>query len=444
VTIKIANAAQLTTALAAAKGGETFLLAAGNYGTYTIRDKLFASEVRIESENPDNAAIFDRLVVRGSSSLTFVGLDLGRALAEGEPNFTQLNNVRDSENITFSKVRFHGSLDNNPSNDGLGLHVLNTKGIVFEDVLFTELMRGVVVEKSFNLVARSSEWKTIRSDGMNVIATEGVMISDNLFTDFRPVFPDHGDAIQFWNTGQTKGSRDITIENNRVFFPTHSGVKGEGMQGIFISDPLAFGYENVLIRNNILYSNGAFHGINVDGGRKLQITGNTVLSQSGNDNDFWIRVGDSDGVLIDDNIADTFILKNVTKLFQGENVNLKVTPSKASLIPDRNNPSSLDDLYATDIGFVPLADSSTLEQAPVSDALASALSGWIEAKDGAKVMQSPVAADGEEQSASQIFAAVPVIEAEGLTVAEMEPAPMSLSEPWSAPSALFADHFAFA
>lgn len=436
----IANATELTAALSAAAAGDTLRLAGGSYGTFTIRDRLYVGEVRIESADSANPAQFAGLTVRGSSNITLAGLDLGRPLNTGEPEFTTLNTIRDSNNIKLTGVKVHGSLDDNPQNDGRGLLVVNTRGLLVENSLFTELHRGMVVQQSFNVVVRDSEWKTIRSDGINMAAVEGAVIANNDFSDFRPVVPDHGDVIQFTNTGQTRGSKNITIENNRAIITNGSDSP---TQGFFISDPGAFGYDNVLIRNNILYGNGAYHGINLDGGRQVQITGNTVLSARGNQNDYWIAVGASEGVVLDGNVTDNILLKDITKLYLGENTNLKLFPSLAAAIPNLSNPLGPADLMITGQGYM---DAATVPLAPVSNALATALSGSISPSQSQQAFKPvPIVETVAESQAAvpsfeQVFAAAPVVEPPATVAVETY-----ASEPlWSFRDVIMGHHFAIA
>lgn len=438
---EIANATQLKTALASAVGGDTLRLAAGSYGTYKIDAKLFNAPVRIESADPANRAKFTGLTIEDSANMVVSNIDLGRALNSGEPDFAVLNNVRNSENITLSGVTVHGSLDSNPQNDGRGMIVSNVRNFLLEDSLFTDLHKGLIISRSTNVVLRDSEWRTIRADGINVLSTEGLVIDNNDFSDFRPIVPDHGDAIQFFNTGQTKGSKNVTIENNRILITNYDGTEGTGTQGIFISDPLEFGYDNFLIRNNVLFSNGAFHGINVDGARQLQITGNSTLSKTGDSRDFWTRVTFSDGVVVDNNVADNFIFSNVTRLFQGQNSNLKIFPDLRALIPNLDNPSSVFDLITDEMGY---QSESVSLKAPVSGALASALSGSIEPNQSQQAFKPvPVLEDAEEApSFAAIFAATPVVEVAEPVASDLYAA--SGMPIWSLKDMISGHHFAIA
>lgn len=298
----VTNATQLQTALGKAVGGDTIVLAAGDYGNVSIYNRNYASTVTIQTGNWTNRAHLDGLFVSKSSNITFKGLDLGRELVAGEaPEATQLNWIRDSSNIRLNAVSIHGSLDDDPTNDGVGMVVTRVTGFRVDYSNFSELFRGIYVQQSSNSTVLSNSFDVIRSDGIVAAANNGMLIDGNSFTDFRPVLGDHADGIQFWNTSQTVGSSNVTIRNNVIAPGQFSGVEGEGVQGIFVWDPGSLGYKNFVIQNNLIYTHGAWNGIAATGVTGLQITGNTLLSQSDDNKNVWIRAENSSSVLLKNN-----------------------------------------------------------------------------------------------------------------------------------------------
>src|SRR3546814_7735874 len=70
--VTISSAAQLASALKAAKGGETFDLAPGNYGALLIQSRRFSTPVTFRSIDPSKPAVFSvQSVVRDSSGVSF-------------------------------------------------------------------------------------------------------------------------------------------------------------------------------------------------------------------------------------------------------------------------------------------------------------------------------------------------------------------------------------
>lgn len=408
-TFNVSTAAQFQSALNSAKGGDKIVLAAGNYGSVYVQNHNYSSAVTITT-SAANPAHFDGLFISNTKNLSLSGLDLGRSLTAGQAEWTQLNYVYNSSNIQFDNVTFHGSKDNDPTNDGVGLQLTGVAGFSMTNSHFSELYRGIAIQQSSNLTVKGNDFHTIRSDGMVVAAVDGITIDSNNFSDFRPIIPDHSDFIQFWNLGQTKGSSNITIKNNVMFQPQFSGVEGTGTQGIWISDPMEFGYKNVLIQNNLIYSNGAYNGLSVNGGDGVQILGNTVLSQSTDSKDFWIRMDGTTNVTVRDNIMDNMVLANMGTMTQSGNVNLSQTPTLRTLFAHLNDPASAADLITAASGYKAVA---TLPAPPVSHAIGSGLGSMLINATGsslAKTALSDVLQDSSASAKNTLFAAAPVVQ----------------------------------
>jgi preprotein translocase subunit YajC len=342
----VSNAAQLQTALASARGGDTISLAAGNYGKVSITSRNYSSAITIKSA-VGTTAHFDRLLVEKSSFINFESLDLGSGLAAGEPEYTKLATVENSSNIKMIGVSIHGSIDNNPSNDGIGLFVNKVNGFELTDSNVEQVFRGVLVQQSYNVEVSDTRFDEMRSDGINIAAVRGVTLEGNSFTDFRPVGSDHADAIQFWNVGQPFGSRDIVIKNNVIMNGT-----GTGPQGIFMNAANGWDYANVLIENNMIYSNDSYHGIHIEGGNNVRIVGNTTLSHQLDRDYMWINVADVHNINISNNLTERLIIgAGVTGLTQSNNQSFWTNPLLKSQIPNLNYPKTVSDLIIPNVGY---------------------------------------------------------------------------------------------
>lgn len=443
-THNVSNAAQLTSALAAAVAGDKIVLAAGNYGEVYIDNKKFASAVTIEAASKTDMPKIEKLWVTNCQNLIFSGLELGRPLAAGEPEWLQMNSVRDSSNIKMTGMKVHGSLDNDPSNDGTGLFLTGLTGFSLTDSDFTELFRAIAVQRSANVVIQGNKLHDLRSDGIVVASTDGIVIDSNRMWDLRPVLGDHGDFIQFWNTSQTKGQSNITIKNNVMMQYYESGVFGTGVQGIFISDGLQWGYKNVLIENNVIWSNEMYNGIGtslIDG---LQIIGNTIVSQSNDDMQLWIRLEENKNVNIKGNVTDNFILKDNVGIVQAGNINFGESPGSRALLPKLNDPNSELDLILAGAGYqVPVAPT----QAPVSGGLAGGIGGILGGAGGSFVSKTAVVDEEIFSIGSALFGS-PMLDLSGLqpeaqTVSFADAdfhVSFAASVPWTAEARLM-DHF---
>jgi hypothetical protein len=342
-----ANAKELQAVLKLAKGGDTIFLQAGDYGKVVLSGHGFTSEVLVTAAQGANVH-FDGLTIENSSNLSLRGLDLGRGLLAGELDITKLNVVKDSEKIKFNDVSIHGSLDLDPKNDGIGLLVDRVSGFELANSTVTEVYRGVVAQRSSDVLIHSNAFDEIRSDGINVAGVKGVLIDQNSFTNFRPSGPaDHADAIQFWNSGLSYGSENITITNNIVMQGS-----GEGPQGIFISDDNGHKYKNISIKNNIIFSNDQYHGIYVNGAKNVAIVSNTTLSSSLDSKHLWIMVKNSGTVDIERNISDRLVIgTNVADLEKSENRTIWTDSSLAGSIQNLDSPIHVSDLIVNGSGY---------------------------------------------------------------------------------------------
>lgn len=329
----VTTAAQLTSALVAAVAGDTISLAAGNYGSVAISNRKFSGTVTIVSADPAAPAQFDSLSVSNSSGLSFESLDIGHALAAGEPNFTYMARVTGSSNISFVRNSIHGSLDNNPGNDGNGLNVTSSARIRVIENEFEQLGRGAVFNGSTDIEVKGNAFHDIRSDAADFAAVQRVQIIGNSFRNFYPVAGDHSDAIQFFTTGTTVASRDILIAHNVI----HQG-EGLGVQGIFLKDEVGtLPYQQVRISNNLIYVNDGYHGISVQGARGLTVENNSAVSQTTDSFKLAIRVLDVSGALVKNNVTDTIITTGSTDVVTQSNVRLDQTPARASEISGIND-----------------------------------------------------------------------------------------------------------
>lgn len=360
--IYVSGREQLTAALAAATGGETFVLGRGEYGDLLINGRQFAAPVTIRSADANDYARFDTLRVLSSTNVVISSVDIGHALQGGEPEWTQLSNVANSTNVTFDRVRIHGSLDRNPGNDGWGILVTDTRGFNLVNSDLTQLARAFVIERTSDIRIADNAIHGIRSDGGDFTAVDRVTIENNRYFDFRPNATDHPDAIQFWTTGQTRGSSDIVIRNNVIL----QGA-GIGTQGIFIRDESGvLPHRNITIENNLVYSSDQFEGLIVDGVNGLRILGNTVVSPTTDGKRLWIRVDNARDAVIDHNVSDDLLIGAVSGLVQGTNLVFQRDWSQTSLIGNLNAgvAAQVGDFVIPGLGFQPGSHAPSPAPAP--------------------------------------------------------------------------------
>lgn len=359
--INVTNAAGLTAALAAAKGGDTISLAGGNYGDVSIRDLKPTSTITLRSADAANPAHFDTLAVRASQNLTFRGLDIGRGLNTGELDYFQLSAVRDSTKIVFDGNYFHGSLDGNPANDGYGLVSQNVTALTLINNTFEELTRGAQLSGVTNMQVSYNRFLDLRSDALNLDGSQNAVVENNVFQGFYPIAGDHPDAIQVHNIGYDTPLTNLTIRNNALL-PGGTG----GPQGIWIAGAGTQGFKNIVIENNLLFGEGSFNGIGLSGVTGATVKNNTVISPTTDNKLMWIRINTSSDITLTKNVAEDFVLESTaTDVRSTGNVNLRTTPSLRDLMRNFNTPDDPLDIVVPGVGFqVPARDPDT---APISN-----------------------------------------------------------------------------
>jgi Right handed beta helix region len=350
-TLNVSSRAGLVDAIARAQSGDRIILAPGNYGSIDIRNKSWASDVTLISGSATNPAQIETLTVNGVSRLVIKSLQIGRPLNPGEPNYAIFGNFRNVSAMTLDSVFVRGSMDNNPLNDGNGLNFVDSRNVTVKASRFEQLGRGLSASGSTDIMISGNIFRHMRTDGANFANVQRVTIDGNKFSDFFVGEGDHPDAIQFWTAGTKQASSNIIIRNNQIF-----QGRGAGTQGIFLTDQVgSLPYENVRIENNLLYVYDGYNGIMVGHGRKIEIIGNSVLSESRDNQKYWIRLDRVEGVTLRNNLADSFVNQNNKAMTTENNIFLDSKPGTAGRIRDLQAlaGATVEGLVVPGIGYQP-------------------------------------------------------------------------------------------
>jgi PKD repeat protein len=331
--VLISNRDELYVALNLARGGETFFLETGNYGSLILNGKpgfpnQFDTSVSIASSDAQHPAVFSGMALHGAHNITISGINFDYSYQSGDADYVRPFEVKNSQNITIENSVFVGDLvrggvaQNDGFGHGYGLSVRDSTGVTIENNEFFHWGRGAIFSQSQDLLVRANDIHSIRSDGMNFAEVKDVLIEQNHLHDFKAEYGslDHRDMIQFWTNGTNTPSENISIQQNRldmaggsftqaIFMRNEAVDSQDGGEGMF--------YKNLSIEDNSIY-NSHLHGITVGEADGLSIRGNSLIAVSDPGNDdhdqtaLWIP-----SINVATTAKDVTITSNVTNTVNG-------------------------------------------------------------------------------------------------------------------------------
>ncbi|NOE28417.1 right-handed parallel beta-helix repeat-containing protein [Ruegeria sp. HKCCD6157] len=276
-TITVTSAAELNQALSQATGGETILLAAGDYGKLSLNGTQFSSNVTIKSADPSAIASFSAVNLNQASNITFDTILFDYNASSGDPEYLSVFGVYNSSNVTFNNSVFSGDISSG-TGSGTGLSIRDSGNIDITNTEFKNWWKAVITANTDGVDIIGNDIHSIRSDGLVFDNVDNFRVEQNYIHDFGGLAGsgDHRDMIQIQRANGS-GSDNIIIRDN-VFdmgqgdFTQTIWAGGDGKD---TSDPNVQ-HKNVLIEGNVIY-NGHLHGISLYGVDGLTIRKNTVL-----------------------------------------------------------------------------------------------------------------------------------------------------------------------
>lgn len=306
----ISGAAALASALQRAQGGETFLLAPGNYGHLNLNTP-FRSQVVIRSENPGKPACFTGIALKGAKNISFEGIYFDYVFKKGDQHFTVPFKIHNSQNIRIMNSALDGdyAYGTNSVIDGkaygIGLRIVESTNVTVEGSELRKWWAAVLAIRSNKLTFSGNNIHTIRSDGIDIDAATGLTIARNHFHNFRRAVgsKDHSDMIQIMRVSP-RGSSDIVIRDN--LFDVGGGDYTQtiwaGADGKDIGQR-KMRHRNVLVENNMIY-NAHVHGISIHGSDNISIRKNSLIHVPGGHSSPAINISaDSTSVVIEQNVT---------------------------------------------------------------------------------------------------------------------------------------------
>jgi Ca2+-binding RTX toxin-like protein len=313
--VAVSDGAGLAAALKSAQPGDVIALASGRYDDVTLSRLDFSGPgITITSQDAGAPAEISGLNVQHSSGVTFRGLTLVSDPDDGA--ITTL--VSSSERIAFDQIHFHGSLNEDPTDDTGGIQVRNSADVSITHSTFEQLYWAISHLDDTGLTISDNEFHDLRMDGIRGGGSSFVTIARNTFRDFYIKTDDHGDVIQFWTRNALSAAHDILIEDN-IF------IRGNGyyVQGICLrEEDGGLPYERVIIRGNLL-AGSTYNAITVGHASDVTLEDNVV--QAFTDRKSYITLSKIDGATVSGNSSMLINVKESTGVVETGTVKLAMT-----------------------------------------------------------------------------------------------------------------------
>ena len=280
--LHVSDAAGLKAALAAATGGETIQLAAGNYGSLILKD--FHVPVTIVGD-PAAPAVLTGLGLDNVEGLTLDGLTFDYVYQPGTGIWVEFAKIQASRHITLRNLVIDGDVASGTGTaadgaaTGRGLRIAASDDVVLENSEVRSFWKGSMIAGSTNVVLRGNDFHSMRSDTLTLSQLNGILIENNHFHD-REKGPDtdHPDFIQAESRTATTPLSNVTIRGNlfdigegdpsqTIFLANEAVSKGAGPE-------LAF--RNITVEDNVIL-NGHTNAIYVGATDGLVVRNNTLL-----------------------------------------------------------------------------------------------------------------------------------------------------------------------
>ena len=217
--------------------------------------------------------------------------------------------VYDSASIAITNSTFKGVAlglaDDSDSEAQSALLVQGATDFTFANNEVSRYFHGIAVLESENTSIVGNDIHSMQGDGSRFAQVNDLLIQDNKFHDFFGSYTTHNDYIQFWTSGTTAPSTDITIRDNLIASAEFQS------QAIFFRDELGdsgageMRFQNVVIEGNVIY-NSHYHGITLVSADNVTVNSNTVIPHPDGDLESSIRIANVTGGEVTDNVAQTF------------------------------------------------------------------------------------------------------------------------------------------
>lgn len=308
-TIHVSNAAELSSALTQATGGETILLKAGvDFGSLNIPYGAnpahpYSSTVTIKSEDVNNEATFHGISLTGVSNLTVDSVHIN---IPKDGTISAGFSVNKSNNITLSHSDVNGNLTLGVTGQHtiIGASIGGSTSVTLDGNEFHHLYVGTGVSNTSNFIVKNNFYHNNLGDNSDYASNiSNILIENNTYfaPDKTNPFNIHLDSIQFWvEKDATQDTSHVVIRGNFIVDLTDTHSQSIFMRGDY-NQPDANGVlsniyrlKDVTIENNVIASSQS-HGISVSGADGAIIQNNTLVYNGTNPNPDTVYIPGIDG-----------------------------------------------------------------------------------------------------------------------------------------------------
>lgn len=220
---RMATALLMLVAATAARSGTVHVAREGEVGARlaqlqpgdTLRlDGLFSSVLRLRDRDfggvtvdASGATLLEGMTLTNVRNISFAGGTWGRSDAATRDWY--VIRVDNSRNVALEGLAVVGNGDDR----GAGLRIAQSHFVTVRDSLFSDHQNGMQVGGGGDMLITGNQFVRSTRDGIQMINTQRMIVSENSCMDFTPSPMAHPDCIQLWSSGGRLQS-DIYLLNN--------------------------------------------------------------------------------------------------------------------------------------------------------------------------------------------------------------------------------------
>lgn len=272
-------------ALAALLPGDTLRLEGTFTTLLTLANRDFGG-VQVQAQG---ATLLQGIHVNNVQNLAISGGTFGSTTTTTREWYTvRLANVT---NVSFSGANIVGTGSTKRS----GLHVGTASLLTLRDNQVSGFLMGMHVGGATDSLITNNQFTNLLEDGLRVVSSNRVIVSENSCTSFTPHATAHPDCIQMWTGSQAalmgRVQSDIYLLNNTAI---------GAMQAFVSFDPRTFSGERITFAGN--YAAVSYpHGVSCYGCRDSLIQDNVLVTLPEAKWETIIRTPDAVNVIRDNN-----------------------------------------------------------------------------------------------------------------------------------------------